>query len=464
MTLISIKTLFEQIISDSKWWAKFKDSEFAKYIITFVAQVYFRAEQVAARRLQEAFLSLALKMSSVLAHAESRGYVAKKRIPTKKSISIKNNSNETQYIPAKTKLYSSDSGLHFLIENALTIEPNVEYISDAIQAQIVNFESTVEDNRKFLEKKLDVATSSRIASMKVSVKEPSGTKKLWEQSYLFRNTNDKSLSYVEFYTSTQQLGVRFGNGISGRIPSLGSTVYIECLVTDGFTELSEGVKLDILDNPSIANVLVITSKDTLVSGSEREDMESLRNNALYFTSYDNTVVYDGDYEFFTRQNISGLSWFRVWGEKEQEKLTGRNDLDFSTRVYLSAYHPKIGQEALMQSLGSLYSGVKTLNITYTPTECKTEPFTIELSGKILSTQKVDETKNVIIKTLNDVFSSAVSNHNGDISYDAIWSEIKKLNVLTRYNLKVNNVDLDIQAAMDTFRYLDVDNSIINITY
>lgn len=464
MTLNNIRTLFEQIISSSKWWSKVQDSEFVSYIITFVAQIYFRSVQASSRRLQEAFLSMALKMSSILAHAESRGYVARKRIPMRKAVLITNNSNVTQYIPAFTKFYSSDTSLHFLIETPVTIEPNSEYKTELIQAKAVYFESSIDEEKKYIEKKLDIATSSEIASISISITVPSGQKEKWEQSYLFRNTTPTSKSYVEFYTPTQQLGIRFGNGVSGLIPPLGSIIHMECLISEGFTELSEGLSLDILDNDQLSDALSIKTNETLIPGEEREDMESIRNNALYHTNYDNTVVLDGDYEFFTKLSMTGLTWFRVWGEKEQEKLTNKSDLDYSCRVYLSAYHPELTQDAIMQSLESLYSTVKTLNIKYTPVHCNLEPFTISLSGKILSTKKVDDITNEVKRALKEAFSDQSALHNGDISYDVIWEEIKKLDVFVRYKLDAPQVDLDIPPRMDTFRFLDVDNSIINITY
>lgn len=463
MTLKDIQTLFDQLINNSKWWSKLKNSEFVNYIVMFVAQIYFRAEQVSSRRLQEAFLSLALKMSSILAHAESRGYVARKRIPTKKKISISNNGVASLQIPADTVLYSQDNDLHFLLRSAIVVPAGETVETQCIQAELKSFSTSVDVEKKFLEKKLDVATSDEIAELKVYITEPAGKRRQWHSTFLFRNTTFDSPAYVEFYSSTQQLGIRFGNGISGKIPLIGSTIEIECITTQGFCELASGQTLNFINNQTLNSQLTVTTGETLVAGAEREDMESLRQNALYHTNYDNNIVFDGDYNFFTKRNIGGLTWFRVWGEKQQEKLKNKSSLDYIAKVYLSAYHPELSQSALMQALDDLYANVDTLNITYLPTECRTKPFTVNLNGQVLSTSNPEEIKGIIIKALKDSFSDSVPNHNGNITHNNIWKVVEDLGLLTRFKLETSE-DLDLPVDIDTFRYLHVEESHINITF
>lgn len=463
MTLNDIQTLFNQLINNSKWWSKLKNSEFVNYIVIFVAQIYFRAEQVSSRRLQEAFLSLALKMSSILAHAESRGYVARKRIPTKKNITITNNGISTLQIPADTVLYSQDNDLHFLLRSALVVPAGQIVETQCIQGELKSFSTPVNIEKKFLEKKLDLATSEEIAELEVYITEPAGDRRQWKPTFLFRNTTFDSSAYVEFYTSTQQLGIRFGNGISGKIPPIGSVIDIECVTTQGFCELASGQTLNFINDQLLDSQLTVTTGETLVAGADREDMESLRHNALYHTNYDNNIVFDGDYGFFTKQHIGGLTWFRVWGEKQQEKLKGKSDLDHIAKVYLSAYHPNISQSALMQSLDQLYSNVDTLNITYLPTECRTQPFTVQLDGKVLSTSNPNDVRALIIKALKDSFSDEVRGHNGEITHNNIWKAVESLGLLTRFKLETGE-DLDVPVAIDTFRFLDISKSSINISF
>lgn len=464
MNVEKIRQLFNQIIADSAWWSRLKDSQFVTYLVTFVAQIFFRAEQVSARRLQEAHLSRAQRYPSVLAHSESRGYVARKRIPLKKVVGITNDTGVDKYLPALSKIYSASSDLHFVNETPINIKADgKEYELELIQAQIQVVEFKVTEEKSFQEYLLPVQLSDKLSNINVKVTDPSGKEGQWRQSYKFRNTNASSHAYVEIYTQTEQLGVRFGNGVSGKVPELGSTVTLTCYVSDGFVELADGVKLEVLANESLKD-LKIKSKRTLVVGSEREGMESIRNNALYHINYDNTVVFDGDYKFFTNQHIAGLTFFRVWGEKEQEELTGRKDLDFSSRVYLSAYHPLMDQALVMQAMTELYKNVKTLNVIYTPVACKMEKFTVTLTAKILSTQKQDEVVGLVRKALSERFGADASGHNGDISYDSIWRVIADLGLLVRFKVDVQGVDLDVSPSMDAFRYLDVSGSTINIAY
>jgi len=461
MTLAQIKELFNQVITESKFWSKFRGSEFVNYLVIFVAQVYFRANQVAARRLQEAFLSLAVKMSSVLAHAESRGYVARKRIPSKIRVTITNSGSEVKYVAENTPLYSSDNNKHYLIREALTVPVGGAVTINVVQAELQYFEVTVDAEVKFLTKRLDVDTSRKIAELDIYITEPNSPIVKWESTHLFRNTNSVSNAYVEFYSTTQQTGVRFGNGISGKIPPLGSVITMKCLITDGVSEIAAGQTLEFLDDTLSA--LAIVTGETMVSGADREDIETLRANAMYHTNYDNNVVFDNDYAFFTKRSISGLTWFRVWGEKQQEALKGRSDLDFIGKVYLSAYHPQLTQAALMEQLKKLYSNVKELNIEHVPVACNEDGFTLTLSGKILSTNNVKQVKNVVINVLQQKFSHSASKHDGLITYNQIWDAVQKIGLLTSFKIDVNT-DLDVAPHFDTFRYLDVAGSNINISY
>ncbi len=463
MTLLDIKKLFTQVITDSPWWSKFKGSEFVTYLVTFVAQVYFRANQVSARRLQESFLSLALKMSSILAHAESKGYVAKKRVPTKIGISITNISDVTQFAPANSSLFSSDNNLHYLVQTALTIEPGQTITADCIQGQLVHFQSSVDVTKKYLTKQLDVQTSQSIASLAVFMETPNGDINKWQSTFLFRNTNAESLAYVEFYSTTQQVGIRFGNGISGLIPELGSIITIECVLTEGFSEIAAGQELNFTDDENLTDSLIVTTGDTLIVGSDREGIETVRNNALYHTNYDNSVVFDGDYAYFTRRHIGGLTWFRVWGEKTQEKLQGRSDLDFIGKVYLSAFHPAISQADIATSINTLYANVKMLNIEYVPVACKEQLFTIQVEAKILSSNKPNLVRGVVVQALEKAFSSASDKHDGLISTNEIWKKLESTGLLTTFTIRTS-IDLEVAPVFDTFRSLDVENSTINITY
>lgn len=353
--------------------------------------------------------------------------------------------------------------MNYLVQTALTIAVGQTITADCIQGQLVNFQSNVDVVKKYLTKQLDVHTSQSIASLTVFMETPDGDIKKWLSTFLFRNTNAQSLAYVEYYSATQQVGIRFGNGISGLIPELGSIITIECILTEGFSEIAAGQGLTFNDDEILSNSLVITTGDTLIVGSDREGIEAVRHNTLYHTNYDNSIVFDGDYDYFTRRNIGGLTWFRVWGEKTQEKLHNRSDLDFIGKVYLSAFHPDTSQESMATSIKAIYANVKTLNVEYVPVECKEQPFTITVNAKILSSSKPNQVSDIIIQALNTDFSSSAGQHNGLISTNQIWKKLELTGLLTSFTISTS-IDLETPPVFDTFRYLDVENSIINITY
>lgn len=455
---------FLTVIENSSYWKKFKGSEVTRYIGEFVGKLSNRNMNAAVRYLQESFLSLAIKVSSILAHAESRGYIALKRIPTKNEVEVSNTSNVQISIPENTPLFSSDNNLPYLLIAPVTVAPGANKTAVVIQAERLTLSTTITQSKKFISQVLSRAVSQKVSAFDVFVTEPGKGRALWEKSNKFRNTHSSSKAYTEFYNSLEQTGIRFGNNISGKIPEADSVVEIECQMTEGVSTIAAGQALEFVGNDPWVEVITITTGKTLVVGSEREDIESVRNNALYYPTYDNNAVLDGDYAFFIRTNVRGLTWFSIWGEAAQEKLKDGSSLDYINKVYIAAYHPGMDQAELMASIGELCSAkLSRLNNDYVPVIAKTAPFTINLQGKVNSTKDLAEVEQQIRAQLNGMYSDQADTHNGAFSEDGIYGTVKSLSVLMRFKITVST-DLDQDVPIDTFRYMDVAGSTINLSY
>lgn len=454
---------FLNIIENSSYWKKFKGSEVTRYIGEFAGKLSNRNVNVAERSLQESFLSLAIRKSSILAHAESRGYVALKRIPHRLEVTITNSTSQSFIVPDKTPLFSSDNNLPYLLVSAVTIAPGQSQKAVVIQASVSTLSTGLKQSGKFISQVLGRAISQQIAEFDVYVTEPDSPRALWTKTNKFRNTHSNTRAYVEFYNAQEQIGIRFGNDISGKIPELGSVVTIECLLTEGVSNISAGQSLEFVNNDGFNEALTVTTGETLVVGAEREDIESIRINALYYPTYDNNVVLDGDYRFFINTNMRTLTWLSVWGEGEQEKLKGGQARAFINKIYISAYEPSTNQAELMTAIDRLCkNNLSTLNKKYIPVQAKTAPFTVDVKGKILSTQDPVEVEKQIRSELLSSYSHSIKKHGGDISYDDIYGTIRDMKILKRFKVTVS-ADLDTSVPIDTYRYLDVANSTFNLS-
>lgn len=463
MDLNTVKALFDSTISESKWWQKFKGSEFATYLSTFVAQVAIRSEIAASRRLQESFLSLAVNDTSVLAGSESRGYVPMKRTPTRKAVTITNMTASARTLPQNAALLAEVNGLPYLINQSIHIPAGASVQAYCVQAERRVFSSTVTKSEKFMTLSLDPETSDRISSFDVYVTEFNDVRRKWEPSVLFRNTTKTSNAYVEFYTPTEQLGIRFGNGLLGRIPTVGAVIEIDCQLTEGLTDISAGSPLLITSEPALNSVFKIVTGETMAVGSGREDIESIRQNAMYYPSYDESLIWNNDHSFFIRRNIPALSWISVWGESEQELLKGSSDVSYINKIYIAAHHPALTQEQVKALIANLYAKVKDYNCTFVPTTTQYQPYTLIVTGNILSTNRPELAVEQLKAALFSYTASSAALP-GAVAPNAIWSDILNSGILVSFSVQVVGVDLMSAPPIDTMRHLDLENSVFNVTY
>lgn len=458
-----IRELFEKEAENSGFWSRFVGSEFVNFLITFFSQVIYRAKSVIERRLLEAHISQALMPSSIRAHAQDRGYVPRKRTPTKIQATVRNDTDSSMFVKSYSVMRFGDNNTGYLNADGFTLEPHDQVTVELIQAEQIVKYFKVSQQKKFIEITLDRELSSKLADFSVNVQSPdSANYEQWQRTHLFRNTTAKSLAFVEFHAPTEQTVISFGDGVaSGQIPALNSVVRVDCLVTDGFSEIAAGQELE-LEDPYLSERLTVTTGRTLVVGSEKEDIESVRKNAMYWTTYDNNTVLDGDYSFFTKNNLPQITWWRIWGESEQEKLTGERDIENMTKIFISVYQPEQDQVSSMAAIDELYSNLETLNLTYQPVQAKTDAYTINLVGKVLTSRNIDDVKKLVVNALQ-VFSDKSASHNGRTTKNEIWKRIEDLSIMSEFEITVSK-DLKQSVPIDTFRFLDVAGSEIKITY
>jgi hypothetical protein len=463
MDLEAIKASFIASLTGSVWWQRFKGSEFVTYLAAFISQMMQRAEFAAERRLQESFLTRSVQASSVLAHAESRGYIPVKRRPNIKQIILKNKTASAVQIPAMTPLYCPDVNRYYLIKSPVTIPALTEVLASAEQSQFKVITAELAVTQAYATVLLDPDTSDQLSDVLVYVQEPFSTSQLWNKTKLFRGTDKNSQAYVEFYTPEEQLGIRFGNGSSGKMPAGGSKVMLYCFLTDGATDVPADLPLTAPNWPELTQSVDISMGITLSVGTERESIESIRQNALYYPSYDEQLVWSGDHDFYIRTNIPGLNWISVWGEAEQEKIAGAFSVSFINRIYLSAHHPVLGGSVVQAQIMALYSKLDPFNEHYEWVYPVQVPFQIALTGKTITTNNIDAVI-VSLKAALQPVTNAATGVIGDITPDTIFSLIKGTGLLNQFDIQVSGLDLMTKAQKNEFRYLDISGSIFTITH
>ena len=481
MSYQEFEDAFEEALSKKKWWSRLLGSQFSTGIATYVGQMVERCDFLARRLIQEAFMSTATKRASILAAAEDRGYVGRMISPSTGKVRVTNNTTTAINLPYGTPL-TAPNRLHYVLYEAVQLDPGESLVLTVAQLEEKVLTTSITAEQKWMELLLTKDMSKSAAKVDVYVTMPRRPIEKWEKRFQFRRADGEAKVYTEFYKPTEQLGVRFGNGLSGKIPPAGSVITLSVWCTEGDSTLIEGQKmaLDSLNDALVAGISIVTV-GSIVGGAAGESTEEVRKGALYSTAYDEQIVWDNDYRHFISQNISDLVWLNVWGETAQEKESGYN-LDNINRIFFSAYSDKKSQADLGTELVALFESNNELNRRYRYVPVLRSPFTITLNGIMSGRQQAEIVRQSMIETLDaafgedavarkrlkgsDLTGSAVASKSIDgdttIYEKDIWAVLHELGNVIEFTLTIN--DQDRSPLLNEYVFLDAANSTYNLEY
>lgn len=456
------KQEFEALLVKNSWWKRLIGSQFVDMFTVFVSQLITMAENACRRFLQETFLSTATKRASILAAAEDKGFIGRRVSPSTGEISIKNKTGNVVAVPKDSVLISTASRQYVTV-NSIKLAPNATINTWISQLVLKKFTVNVAEEVKFLEVLLPKSVTAITHRVDVYVTTRSGALQLWEKRYMFRRATSSSQVYTEFYKPSEQLGIRFGNGINGKIPSQGSTIVLKVWTTDGDTTLIDNQKLEIVgDMVYINDKLDIKTITPITGGAASASDNEIRSGALYVTSYDEQIVWDDDYPFFIKQNIANLLWCRAWGEQEQEDETGLVDLDNINRIFVSGFSSKQEQAQLSKSIIDLLVSTKYLNKRYCYVEANDRPFTIELVGTVTGAHDLVQVEKVVKDAINEVYGRIPTKDRTDLILEKdVNNLVDELELFHDFSIKWN---FPKNIKLNDYIYIDAEQSVFKINY
>lgn len=470
MSYQEFEEAFEEALAKKTWWSRLMGSQFSTGIATYVGQMVERCDFLARRLIQEAFMSTATKRASILAAAEDRGYVGRMISPSTGKARITNNTTATVTLPYGTPL-KAPNRLPYVLYEAIQLDPGESQVVKVAQLEEKVLTTSITAEQKWLELLLTKEITKTAAKVDVYVTLPRRPMEQWEKRFQFRRADGEAKVYTEFYKPTEQLGVRFGNGLSGKVPPAGSVITLNVWCTQGDSTLIEGQKmtLDSLNDALVAGI-AITTTTSIVGGAAGESTEEVRKGALYSTAYDEQIVWDNDYRHFIRLHVADLVWLNVWGETAQEKESGYS-LDNINRIFFSAYSDKKTQDELKQEIEALFESNNELNRRYRYVPVLRSPFTITLNGIMSGRQQAEIVRQAMIETLEAAFGeNAVANKtvSGSSAEDTtiyekdIWAVLAELGNVIEFRLTIDNQDR--APLLNEYVFLDAAGSTYNLEY
>jgi hypothetical protein len=459
VTANEIKTELESLLAKSSWWKRFVGSQFVSYLSLFIAQLLERVTRTSERNLQESFLSLATKRTSVLAGAEDRGYVGRKISPSKGVLAITNKGAARYDVPQYATLTGSNQ-LPYMVMEGVSIEAGETIHVATEQIERAYSVLTAANDEKWLSVALPIETTQNTHKLIVRVNDEE-----WEERFKFRNATPTSQVYAENYKSTDQLSIRFGNDITGKAIEQGDVIELEYWLTEGATTLIDGQKLEFTGGfENLNEGLTVQTHTAVIGGDEAEDLESIRDGALYSSVYDEQVVWDGDFKSFIQRNVAGLSFLQVWGESEQEQLDGASSVLNINKVFICAYSGTKG-EAVNAEILELFEGREAYNEKYVTAPRVDTPFTVTVIGKVYANADPSKAETIVQEALTSMYGKNVTSVRPSITKNALWKHVEAL--VDEYGIESFELEvtgLEENPSINVYQYLDEVGSSATFSY
>ena len=457
---------FKSLIGSTGSWAKLVKSQFVEHIAIFQSWALRSALWRVERAVQEFFLSTAINDSSIMAHAENREYLPRKTTPSKGLTRITNNGASSVAIPSDTVFLSSPQ-VDYLIRSAVNILPggfaDVEMSQLSKQTPLT---VSITEETPFIEILFPAEMNGKITDFDVYLDMGAGFEK-WVYARLFQNSASDAKVYDEFYSHTNQTGIRFGNAIFGMIPPFGSTIHVDYWTSEGSTSLVAGQPLqlvsDILDFAGEPADLTVVTLESIDGGGARESTSEMRKNLHYWPRYNKKLVWDDDYVFYLKNRIAGISWMKCWGEGDQEQETGF-DVQNINKIFISGYAAD-NADLSVDVLAAL-ADVPLLNRKFAWVAPIQSTFTVSITGKVSRSMDISTAIDGIKTVLEDSYGAGSMTREESINFSDLYDKVRD----TKYfndpgaHYQIVLAGTTVPTQLKEMVSIDIESSVFDLTY
>lgn len=457
---------FRQLLGSKASWKKLASSQFVNQLSVFASWCLRESLWRLERLYQEFFISTAINRSSILAHVEDREYIPRKRKPASGVISIQNNGKGVMTIPVYTPFISAEER-EYLTMKAVSIAARTTVEIPVSQMEISVITYGIPREEAFHSYLLTVAQSEKLSSFTVELDTDGTGFKFWTYARLFQNSGPNDQVYDEFYSHTGQTGIRFGNGVFGKMPPLNAVMRLTIYLTDGETSLLAGQTLSMLaeinDTSGAPATVKAESGTPIDNGGNSETLEEIRANLHYWSIYNEKLIWADDYTFFIRKQIDDIVWTKAWGEEEQEKISGF-DVHNINRIFVTAYAPDT--PTLADDVMAKFLNVKLLNRRFTWVEPIHSTFSIAVSGRVARTVIASEVITAISEALVTDYGRDSKTRKNEVYTKDFYKLINATSYFGDSNsyFEVTISGKTVPTALEEMISIDMDSTVINLDY
>lgn len=223
-------------------------------------------------------------------------------------------------------------GRAYVVETGATVGAGLTAQITAVQKSQNDFQHTVSVNQPFYTIQIPEPESGRKIAA-IGVKQGS---EVFDYIPDFVNVE---IGQKMFHLQTDELRrlfVKFGAAnIAGYQPAIGEVFDIIVTESEGAFELATGAQFTVeyIINPVEAQ-LRITLNEVTVAGSDPMDINTIREVTTYPSTYDESAVYQGNFDYLIRRKLTPVKFLSVWNEQREEEVRGAN-IDNINRLFVS---------------------------------------------------------------------------------------------------------------------------------
>jgi hypothetical protein len=306
----------QQLLAAQDAWKDMYKSSTGQMLLELFAAVGNLVLYYIERRAEEGYIATAQNYSSIVNLARLLNYIPSRNVSSTGTLTFTLDTAHTSLvlIPKWTSVSSSSYSFvttsdAVILVGSTTIDvtgiqgvlTTVSYISNGSTSQEYNIDSTqVEDTNVYVyvDNVLWTQVSSFISSTNISTE------------YVLRPELDGTITIV------------FGNGVFGQSPSLGSSVVVKYVKSDGTssnvysTGLITTINSTIYDSTgATVNDINVTNSTTFLGGDDAETSEEIRANAPSVFATGDRAVTKSDFEALIHA-YSGVGDCIVYGEND----------------------------------------------------------------------------------------------------------------------------------------------------
>lgn len=237
--------------------------------------------------------------------------------PTIALIKITNGSNTTMRIIAGRELIDQQGRYWQVTGGATLLAGGVGYLT-AKQVKSRTLAHTVSKSMAFYSIEIPDAEVGFIAD--VSVKD-------FELSNAFANTQAGDKVFNIKCDESSIISVQFGvKDLAGYQPSVGESITVLVMDTEGELTLSEGMKFAFryagVNVGNLESQMVLELAQVSQPGADPMDINTMREIGSYPAIYDESAVFLSNFDFLVRKKVVPVTFLSVWNEAREEDVRG----------------------------------------------------------------------------------------------------------------------------------------------